>query len=138
MRGKAFLTVARELASRGTEAHWRSAAGRAYDALFLEGRDALTRWGFVVPKRDAHAFTRLRFDVPSPSELKPLGQLLDFLVRLRNAADYDLSVLKEFTSDAEAQQAVQDVSDALTLLDAVESDPTRRAAAIAAIQAAFP
>lgn len=44
MNGRAFLEVARGLAQDATEAHWRSALGRAYYALLLEARDLLLRW----------------------------------------------------------------------------------------------
>ena len=38
MDGRAFLNVARRLAQEPTEADWRTAAGRAYYALMLEGK----------------------------------------------------------------------------------------------------
>jgi hypothetical protein len=62
MDGRAFLTVARRLAHEHTEADWRSAAGRAYYALLLEGKAAFQRWGFTPPPRDQiHRFVRLCF-----------------------------------------------------------------------------
>ena len=41
MKGREFLTVAQQLLQGGTEGHWRSASGRAYYALLIEGREAL-------------------------------------------------------------------------------------------------
>ena len=52
MRGREYLELAREILPGGTEKHRRGAAGRAYYALFLEGREALARWGFLpIPAR---------------------------------------------------------------------------------------
>ena len=48
MRGRRFLDVAHELVRGAGEAHWRSAVGRAYYAVMLEGQDALARWGLMA------------------------------------------------------------------------------------------
>src|SRR5438552_14087952 len=78
MDGRAFLDIARELNRGGTEAHWRAAAGRAYYALFLEGRTTLERWGFVPGRRDPiHSFVRLRFDYAPDPDLKEVGKALN-------------------------------------------------------------
>jgi hypothetical protein len=45
MRGRDFLAVARDLSRQTTEAYWRAAAGRAYYAVLIELRDAMTIWG---------------------------------------------------------------------------------------------
>ncbi len=139
MRGREFIDLARELLAGGTERHWRGASGRAYYGLFLEGREALIRWGFVPPPRDsAHHFVRMRFVFPADADLKTIGAALCALSRLRNLADYDLSALPEFRSDIRARRAYQKATAALALLDGIEADPVRLAAAIAAIKAAFP
>jgi hypothetical protein len=105
----------------------------------LECREALFRGGFALPPREnVHTFVRLRFDSPAHTQLKVIGKVLDTLGRLRNQADYTLTALKTFASPARAQRAIQEVSDALALLDAIDADPVRQAAAIAAIRAAFP
>ena len=89
MDGRAFLEVARELASGATEAHWRTAAGRAYYALLLEGRARLQRWGFVAtPRESMHTFVRLKFLYAGDPDLKRVGRALDRLSQLRNEADY--------------------------------------------------
>ena len=62
------------------EADWRTAAGRAYYALFIESRDALLRWGFIIRPRDPiHSFVRLTFTRAAHRELKQLGGYLDTL-----------------------------------------------------------
>lgn len=139
MRGREYLELAREIVGGGTERHWRGASGRACYALFLEGREALTRWGFVpAPRDNVHHFVRLHFLFPSDADLKKIGYSLDHLRRLRTLADYDLSVVRAFTSTTAANDAIQKAGDSLALLDAIEADPARQAAAIAAIRAAFP
>jgi hypothetical protein len=105
----------------------------------LECREALFRWGFKLPPREnVHTFVRLRFDYAADADLKNLGRKLEKFCKLRNRADYDLSVSPTFASDTKAREAIQEVTAALVLLDAIDGDPVRQAAAIAAIQAAFP
>jgi hypothetical protein len=140
MRGRAFLEVAKRLAQGTSEADWRTAAGRAYYALLLEGRSSLQRWGFSPPGRDPmHAFVRLRLIYATDRDLKGIGHHLEQLARLRNHADYQTEAPgRWFGSGVEAVQAVQHAADAIALLDQVEADSTRRAAAIAAIRAGSP
>jgi hypothetical protein len=105
----------------------------------LECREALFRWGFALPPREnVHNFARMRFSFPAHPDLKPIGNLLDRLGRLRNLADYTLTPLPVFASGTRAAQANQEVAAALALLDAIDGDPARRATAVAAIRAAFP
>ena len=139
MQGRKFLDVATELAANTTEAHWRSAVGRAYYALFLEGREALRRWGFSIPSRNqVHAFVRLRFSYATLVDLKRIGDILDRLVQYRNLADYDLASSPHFVTNVKAKRAVADATNALGLLDPIDADPARQAAAIAEIRAAWP
>jgi hypothetical protein len=139
MQGRAFLDLARETLQGGTEVHWRCAVGRAYYALMLECRDALTRWGIKPPPRlNVHSFVRLRFTFPANADLKSIGAALDHLGQLRTRADYDLSPLPQFASPAAAQTALDAADKALDLLDAIYADPTRRKDAIDAILKAFP
>jgi hypothetical protein len=139
MNGREFLSIARELLRGGTEAHWRSAAGRAYYALFLEARDSLTRWGFAPPPHaQVHHFVRSRLNTPVNPDLRAIGPKFDLLGTLRTKADYRIAVPAEFIDRARAAAAVIDADNAIKRIDQVESDPARRAAVVAALQAAFP
>ena len=134
MQGRAFLEVAREVVAGTTEAHWRATVIHAYYALFLECCDALISWGVSAPPRQmAHSAVRLRFVYASDPDLKRLGDALDKWCPHRNHASYDLRALAKFATDRLAKDAIAEVTAALTLLDAIESDPARRAAAIAAL-----
>ena len=139
MDGRAFLQLARELVRGRTEAHWRAAAGRAYYALMLECRSALQRWGFTVPGGPGtHGFVRLRYNAAGLPDLRTISYTLEDLVRLRNFADYEIPHSRAFTNDQIARNVIQQATDALALLDAIEADPARRTAAITAVQAAWP
>jgi hypothetical protein len=139
MFGRAFLGSARDLLATPSEANWRSAAGRAYYALVHEGRAALDRWGFPLPPRESiHHYVRLCFNFASHPDLVSIGRTLDRLSVLRNEADYRLAVPGSFASDSLASQAVDAAEVAIDLLDQVEADPARRAAAVAAVRASLP
>jgi uncharacterized protein (UPF0332 family) len=139
MRGRDFLDVARELVAGADEAHWRSACGRAYYALFLEARSVLERWGITLPRRDQiHAVVRLRFIYAADPDLKQVGFALERLGDLRNHADYKLSPSPFFNSSVRAQRSIDDADVNLVRLDQVDADLTRRATAIADIRAKFP
>lgn len=138
MRARLFLDLAKRLAIIPHEANWRCAAGRAYYALLLECRDALIRWGFSPPRSDAvHQFVRSRFVNTSDGDLRAIGAALEYLSRLRNRADYELTA-RHFTSDVAAKKAVREAEDALALLDVIDADAVRQAGAIADIQSHWP
>jgi uncharacterized protein (UPF0332 family) len=139
MDGRTFLDVARELIQGQSEAHWRTAAGRAYYSLILEARAALLRWGILIPPRDSvHAAVRLRFLYASDPDLHQFGLTLDDLGQLRNEADYRLSRAGSFATAAAATRAVNQAVQALAALDQVEADKLRLAAAAADIRARWP
>lgn len=134
MDGRAFLGVATDLVAFGTEPHRRAAVVDAYYALFLECRDALIRWGVSVPPRqNVHAQVRLKFTYARDAVLNNIGRTLEDCGQLRNQASYNLTASLPFTSDALALRTIQNARDALALLDGIDGDPARRAAAIAAI-----
>ena len=136
MRGRAFLDSARRLNQGRVEADWRTAAGRAYYAVLQEAKSALQRWGFSVPGRNQlHSWVRLRFVYAADADLKRIGDTLERLSLLRNEADYQLDHPGRFTKNTDVQAAIKRSDDAIVLLDRIDADPARRAAAIAAIQA---
>jgi hypothetical protein len=70
--------------------------------------------------------------------LKSIGTKLERLGQLRNRADYNMSALPDFATDKTATGALAQANDALDLLDAIAADPSRQAAAIAAIPKTIP
>lgn len=135
MNGREFLTPAEELAKGPSEAHRRASAGRSYYALFQEALAALGRWGIAVPRREnIHAYVRLRFTYSANADAQFLGEQLDFLVKLRNEADYDLATPGRFERADKVAKALTKSRDAIALLDAIEFDPARCAGVVASIR----
>lgn len=139
MKGRAFLTVARDACQRLSDAYWRTAAGRAYYALMLEIRDAFTAWGLSAPLPSAvHVSVRQRLYTSKDGDIKQIGRTLDHLRDLRKLADYDTSAPIQFATKTEAVAAVQHADDALALFDAIGADVKRRTTIAAEIRAVFP
>lgn len=136
MQGREFLDLARELLAFGTfSRHWRAVVIHAYYALLLECRDAMTRWGLPqLTRQQVHAQVRLRLVFARDPDLKEIGLKLERLGLHRNAASYDLRALPLFATATAAHNDVQMAADALALLDALDADPARRAAAVASIR----
>jgi uncharacterized protein (UPF0332 family) len=135
MNGKAFLDPARDMAVGPGEAHWRSAAGRAYDAVFQEAHAALERWGIAIPPRESvHSAVRLKFLYAGDAEAKEMGRALEDLARLRNEADYKLAAPGSFRNATEAEATILKAEGLIARLDAIEADATRRAEVIASIR----
>lgn len=135
MRGREFLDLAREIVGNGSERHWRGAHVHAYYALFLESRDVLVLWGFPPPAlHTVHHHVRSSLTFAADKDLKSIGIALDFLSQRRSWASYVLGPHVRHGSEAAARQSIQQAADAVDLLDAVDADPTRRAAAVASIR----
>jgi hypothetical protein len=101
----------------------------------LECREALSRWGFPLPPRQGvHVWVRLRFLYAPDKDLHAIGVALDRLCQRRNRADYNLATAVQFSTGGAAGRWVQAAADALALLDQIDGDPARRAAAVASIQ----
>ncbi|HEV3080998.1 MAG TPA: hypothetical protein VGY66_14540 [Gemmataceae bacterium] len=127
------------MAQASSEADWRTAAGRAYYTLMLEAREALRRWGFSIPKGDQiHRFVRLRLLYAADSDLRDVSLTLEESGKLRAEADYQIENPGRFATPDDVRQAIIDSNNALVLLDRVNGDNVRLAAAISAIQKAFP
>jgi len=121
MNPRALLEVANDLAAGAREADWRSAASRAYYAVFHVARLLLRRCGFVVPRAEqAHAYVWLRLSNCGHPAVRKAGADLSDLRSERNAADYDLD--PPFPQTA-AISAVQTADDIIKLLDQVPTLP---------------
>jgi hypothetical protein len=81
-----------------------------------------------------HASVRQRLLFSTDNDLWQIGKVLEDLGEDRNQANYDLSDDLQFVIPRFAHDNVQRAADALALLDAIEADPARRAAAIGAIR----
>jgi hypothetical protein len=139
MRGRDFLTVAREPVRGSTEAHWRTAAGRAYYAPLLEVRDAMAAWGIRRPvPSQVHQLVRRRLFASTDADSRRIGIALDDLPESRSRADYETSAPHEFSTVAGGRQAVQWSTDALKLFEAILLDQPRRDAISAEIKAVLP
>jgi hypothetical protein len=98
----------------------------------------LSQWGFIIPRRvQIHTHVRFRFTIPANNDLRFVGNFLDPLGTLRNRADYETSAPGVFANHRPARFAVADAQGAIDRLDAINADPARVAAAVAAIRAAF-
>ena len=96
---------------------------------------ALLHWGFGPPRRDGvHTIVRLHFIYATDADVKAIGIILEQLASLRNLVDYQLSVPGAFASPDAARQAVLDARQAPLRLDALDGDPTARAAVVASIR----
>ncbi len=138
MRGRDFLSLAREVVRGNTEAHWRGGVIHAYYGLLLECRDALERWGRRVPHRDVHRLVRLTLVCARDADVKSVGYTLERLGPHRAYANYQMATRPDFSSRRQPRQWVQEAADALALLDAIDGDPARRAAGIASLPPPIP
>ncbi len=82
MPGRECLELARELLALGTlPPHWRAVVIHVYYALFLECRDAMSRWRLPpLARLNVHAQVRLRETRSTSPDLCNIGNELEFLV----------------------------------------------------------
>ena len=138
MRGREFLNTANRLSAMSAESDWRSAMSRSYYALLLECRDTLRQWGFPIPPRATHRDVYHHLQFPKNADLNNIARTFQNLSNKRNTADYDLIPHPMFATATDAIAVIREARDAIALLDAIDSDPARRAQAIADIRAVFP
>jgi hypothetical protein len=135
MKGREFLDQARDSLPGSLQRHRRSAVIHSYYALLLECRDLMSRWGLQrLSRQQVHAQVRLRLVYSTDADLKAIGFTLERMSQNRNLASYDLTDLPLFATATVAQDHVKSAADAIALLDAIDADPARRAAAIASIK----
>jgi len=95
----------------------------------------MEQWGFPAPPRQqVHHQVRLRLIYSSDADLKNIGYQLEYLSQDRNLANYNLKDLPLFSTVTKAQANINVVENAIALLDAIDADPARKAAAIASIR----
>ena len=109
---------------------------RSYYALMLEARELLGRWGLSRPPRDkVHNFVQLKLLYSADPGLRQVGLTLERPGKLRIDADYRSSDPdRRFTRRGTIERAVEAAGRAIAVLDEVEGDQTRRAAAIESVQ----
>jgi uncharacterized protein (UPF0332 family) len=94
VNGRAFLSLALELATSDAEERRRSAISRAYYGAYHVARELVQRCDVIVPKRDVH--NKLQWclqqtgENAADKELVKAGSKLGDLRTERNKADYDL------------------------------------------------
>src|SRR4051794_35263165 len=139
MEGRAFLESARLLLTVPSEANWRSAASRAAVGLLNEAVAALTRWGFPLPAgTDPVQFARDHLSSALVMDAVQIDLAVVQLLSYQENADHNLLVPGIFADGGEATRAVILAGGIIDLIDQIDGDPNRRAAVIAAIQAARP
>ncbi len=139
MDGREFLDAAQHLLSLPKEVNWRSAVSRLYLAVLHEARAALDRWGFPLPAQvDIHDFVLLRFRSVTSMDLLRVWEALRRLVSFVEEADFALATVRLFADATEVSKHLVLAQVAIALLDQIDSDPARRAAAIGDIRARWP
>jgi hypothetical protein len=138
MRGRDFLQTAVRLSAMNSESDWRSSIGRSYFALYLECREAIRRWGFPIQSRSSHREVSQRLSFPKNVDLAILSKTFQDVSAKRNKAYYELAANPLFQNSTSSIHSTTEARTAIALLDAIESDPARLAAAVAAIRVIFP
>jgi uncharacterized protein (UPF0332 family) len=116
MTPRGLLNLANDLCADDREEAWRTAASRAYYAVFHAAAELLDHADFEVPNADtAHAYLWLRLQNSGHPDVIAAGVELKELRAMRNEADYDRHV--DFTHG----QATAQVLTAFRILDLLEA-----------------
>jgi uncharacterized protein (UPF0332 family) len=123
MNGPDFLPLAARLAAEPTEPEWRTAAGRAYYAVFHVARQLLEDVGFRTPRADrAHAYLWMRLNNCGNARVEGAAADLQTMRYHRNHADYDFHIpLRQTIAAGDVRMAGQIIQ---TLAVAAQ-EPTR-------------
>ena len=108
MNGEQFLTLAAELISGPTEAHYRSAVSRAYYGAFHIARRLLEDVGVHLPRGEqVHAKAIYCLQDCGEQSAAEAAAYLEILRTERNRADYDLdrTVYQQRVAEAQVRKA---------------------------------
>jgi uncharacterized protein (UPF0332 family) len=123
MNFRDYLTVADELSDADSEAHWRSAISRGYYAAFHVTKRLFQDVGFVVPRKEVHAYLSRRLSNCGHPEVIDVARTLGELRDWRAAADYDA---EPAVTRAAAFRTVARASDVIRLLEEVAANDSVR------------
>ena len=107
--------------------------------MLHEARAALERWGFPLsPQDDIHAFVLSRFGSSPSMDLLRVEDALHRLKPFADGADFALSSVGLFADAGAVSQHLVLARVTIALLDQIDNDPARRAAAIGDLRARWP
>lgn len=120
-----LLVLARELAERDSETHWRSAVSRAYYCAYHECRAIavnLPEAPYAADPKGAHdrvikQFTTTAGNNRKARKLRAIGYVLASVKELRTMADYDIADAFSKTRTSEAFQYIDNLRKKLQELE---------------------
>lgn len=121
-----FLDLADQLATRDTEAAFRTAVSRAYYGAFHTAAALIREMGVTLPA-GPESHQKVRFCLMESGEPPGLqaGDSLQILRQDRNQADYDLDGSTTFSAKT-AQQRIRRARAVQTLLHECREEPIRK------------
>ncbi|MCG3158409.1 MAG: hypothetical protein DKINENOH_05051 [bacterium] len=126
MNAEAFLQIAQQLLKLSSEAAYRTAASRAYYALFHRCVALLSGLGFdPADGPQAHGQLQGRINNAGVSECQQLYRMLHRLDDRRRLADYDLHS-QEFHSQATVALLVASAGQGIAVIESCEKSPELR------------
>jgi hypothetical protein len=133
-----FYTLALKMIVGGPSpgpAQCRTAIGRAYYAALNRADQALARWGVSCGKGpQKHGLAVRLLHATGDPDLMTASTALNDLKTLRNRADYEMNDTS-VESVYQAKVALEFAKDVMDFLEAVDTDPARRAPAESQIRA---